>query len=128
MAKPNTKLSPADAFFLNSCLPDRELKQQWRPLFNSAQDGESFSKFQAALTNGKASRTPTFVIVWEDGEDGHVFGGYGSHPWAIGPKFFGDNTYPAGAKSSYLSVLNCIRTKACLRWQSQLGRTLEKVT
>ena len=93
MQKPNTKLSPADAFFLNSCLPDRELRQQWRPLFNSAQDGESFSKFAAALTNAKTSRTPTLVIVWEDGEDGgHVFGGYGSDPWAIGPKFFGDNT------------------------------------
>ena len=30
--------------------------------------------------------------MWEDGEDGNVFGGYGSSPWNIGPKFFGDNT------------------------------------
>ena len=30
--------------------------------------------------------------MWEDGEDGNVFGGYGSNPWNIGPKFFGDNT------------------------------------
>ena len=89
---PNTKLSPADAFFLNSCLPDREFRQRWRPLFNSAQDGESFSKFQAAITTAKTSRTPTFVIVWEDGDDGHILGGYGSHPWTLGPKFFGDNT------------------------------------
>ena len=61
-------------------------------MFNSAKDGESFSKFHAALTNPKTSRTPTLVIVWEDSEDGNVFGGYGSHPWAVGPKFFGDNT------------------------------------
>ena len=88
----NTKLSPADAFFLNSCLSDRELRQEWRPLFNSSKDGESFSKFHAALTNAKTSRTPTLIIVWEDGKDGNIFGGYGSHPWAVGPKFFGDNT------------------------------------
>ena len=61
-------------------------------MFNSAKDGESFSKFHAALTNPKTSRTPTLIIVWEDGKDGNVFGGYGSHPWAVGPKFFGDNT------------------------------------
>ena len=88
----NTKLSTADAFFLNSCLPSRDLRQRWRPLFNSAQNGESFSKFQAALTNAKTSRTPTLIIVWEDGEDGHVLGSYASDPWAVGPKFFGGNT------------------------------------
>ena len=97
--EPNTRLSPPDAFFLNCCLPSRELRQRWRLLFNSAKNGESFSKLQAAITNAKTSRTPTLIIVWEDGDEGHIFGGYASNPWAIGPKFFGENT-------SFLFTLN----------------------
>ena len=85
----NTSLSPADVFFLNGALPGREAKQCWRQLFNSATDGQSFSKLQVSLLC-KAARSPTLLILRER-DTGHTFGGFASEPWTVGPKFHGGN-------------------------------------
>jgi len=90
----NSILSPADVFFLNSCLPGGrpDFKRRWRLLFNSDLQGQSFSKLEGALT-AKAAQTPTLIVVREGGEGGHVFGGFTSHPWSKpGSQFFGGNS------------------------------------
>ena len=81
----NTSLSPQAAIFLNHNLP-AEQRRKWRPLFNSRTQGESFSKLSAAIVK----KGPTLVVVWE--KKGNVFGGYASDSWALGPKFYGDNS------------------------------------
>ena len=77
-----TSLSLLQVVFLNSNLP-HELRQVWRPLFNTDTDGESFSKFAGAITN----QGPTLIIVTD--ESGNIFGGFATDSWKLGPKFVG---------------------------------------
>eukprot|EP00095_Tigriopus_kingsejongensis_P010338 maker-scaffold525_size146620-snap-gene-0.13 protein:Tk10338 transcript:maker-scaffold525_size146620-snap-gene-0.13-mRNA-1 annotation:"tld domain-containing protein kiaa1609 homolog" len=83
--KSNTWLRPQEVIFLNSNLPG-DLRDLWRPLFNSRIHGESFSKLSAAILK----KGPTLLIVWE--KNGNCFGGYASTSWTLNPKFVGDNT------------------------------------
>ena len=78
-----TKVSLLEAVFLNNSLP-HELRQVWRPLFNTDTHGESFSKFAGAITK----QGPTILIISD--EDGNVFGGFATAPWAMNPKFCGN--------------------------------------
>ena len=48
--------------------------------------GEGFSTFHSLI----CKRGPT-VLVIED-ENGHMFGGYASTSWRVGPQFFGKLT------------------------------------
>ena len=77
-----TKISLLEAIFLNNSLP-HELRQVWRPLFNTDTHGESFSKLAGAITK----QGPTLVIVSD--EAGNKFGGFATDPWAMSPKFCG---------------------------------------
>jgi len=78
----HTKISLLEAVFLNNSLP-HELRQVWRPLFNTDTHGESFSKLAGAITK----QGPTLVLVSD--EAGNKFGGFATDPWAMSPKFCG---------------------------------------
>jgi len=61
-----------------------ELRSKWRFLFSTDAHGESFSKFLGQVLN-KGSN----IIIIQD-ERGRVFGGFATHSWCLGPKFFGE--------------------------------------
>jgi len=68
--------------YLNSQLAP-ELRKVWRFLFSTASHGESFSKMLGNIQE----KGPTLVVLRDTG--GFVFGGFATHSWKIGPKFFG---------------------------------------
>nr|CAD7394116.1 unnamed protein product [Timema cristinae] len=78
-------LSLADILYLNLTLP-RKLRSEWRFLFSTAVHGESFSKMLGHIMG----QGPTLVIVKDTG--GHVFGGFASESWKLGPNFLGDDS------------------------------------
>ena len=77
-----TSLSILQAVFLNSHLPF-DLRNVWRPLFNSDVDGESFSKFAGSITK----QGPTIIVIWD--KAGNIFGGFATESWKPSPKFVG---------------------------------------
>lgn len=75
-------LDMTEISFLNAALP-AELRNQWRFLFSTKIHGESFSK----LLGNVSSKGPSILIVKD--KDGHIFGGFGTESWNLGPKFVG---------------------------------------
>ena len=75
-------LTLADIVFINSSLPV-ELRSEWRFLFSSAINGESFSSLIGAICD----KGPTVLVVQDT--DGHVFGGFAAVSWNISPQFAG---------------------------------------
>ncbi|KAK3926324.1 MTOR-associated protein MEAK7 [Frankliniella fusca] len=78
-----TVLDLCDILFINHSLP-HDLRSEWALLFSTHIHGQSFTSMLAKLTN----KGPTLIIV-EDSQQ-HVFGGFASESWRIGPKFIGD--------------------------------------
>lgn len=78
-----TILDLCDVLFINNSLP-HDLRSEWALLFSSQIHGQSFTSMLGKLTN----KGPTLIIV-EDSHQ-HVFGGFASESWRIGPKFIGD--------------------------------------
>ncbi|XP_067000544.2 MTOR-associated protein MEAK7 isoform X2 [Anabrus simplex] len=76
-------LKLSDVIYLNSSLPI-DLRDQWRLLFSVHVHGFSFSKLMDCITN----KGPTLIITEDDG--GHVFGGFATENWKLGPSFCGD--------------------------------------
>lgn len=70
--------------FLNSSLP-AELRKEWRFLFSTRLHGESFSKLLGQATN----RGPTILVIVD--KNRHIFGGFASYSWCLGPKFVGSS-------------------------------------
>jgi hypothetical protein len=68
--------------FLNSFLPG-DAKGRLFPLFSSRQHGESFSTFVGRIVK----QGPILLVLRDTG--GHVFGGFSSQSWSIGPEFTG---------------------------------------
>jgi len=68
--------------FLNFNFPHK-LRDNWRPVFSTKNDGESFSKFAGSILH----RGPTVIII-KDNEN-NVFGGFCSDSWKLGPNFIG---------------------------------------
>ncbi|KAJ1629760.1 TLD-domain-containing protein [Pavlovales sp. CCMP2436] len=58
-------------------------RERWRLLFNSNENGRSFSSFQSHVLG----QGPTVVVVRDT--QGHSFGGYACESWTLGPKFNG---------------------------------------
>ncbi|PSN35780.1 hypothetical protein C0J52_09488 [Blattella germanica] len=77
-------LDMTDVLFLNSVLP-KESQFEWSLCFSSVLHGQGFGKLVRCVTN----KGPTLVIIKDKG--GHVFGGYASGSWTIGPNFHGDS-------------------------------------
>jgi len=77
-----TTLDLGRVTFLNSLLPP-QYKSQWRFLFSSATDGESFSKFLSSFQQKGAT-----ILIIRDNHD-RIFGGFAASNWSLGPKFFG---------------------------------------
>ncbi|KAJ8868863.1 hypothetical protein PR048_030404 [Dryococelus australis] len=71
--------------FLNMALP-LKLQTEWRFLFSTAVHGESFSK----MIGHVVGQGPTLIIIKDTG--GHIFGGFASDSWKIGPNYLGDST------------------------------------
>lgn len=69
--------------FLNMHLPS-EYRENWRLLFSTEVNGESFSNFYTSIINRGAT-----VVVIKD-IYGYVFGGFAPVGWHISPKFYGD--------------------------------------
>ncbi|EEB16004.1 conserved hypothetical protein [Pediculus humanus corporis] len=70
--------------FLNLELPV-DYQSEWRPLFSSKVDGESFSRLLGQITN----QGPTIIVIKD--KEGHIFGGFAPFSWVLGPNFFGDS-------------------------------------
>ncbi|XP_026466572.1 uncharacterized protein LOC113370117 isoform X2 [Ctenocephalides felis] len=75
----------AQLLFISSNLPI-ECQREWRFLFSSRVHGNSFNTLLGRILE----QGPTVLIV-ED-EDGHIFGGFATDSWVVGPRFFGKNT------------------------------------
>ncbi|XP_043252764.1 MTOR-associated protein MEAK7 [Colletes gigas] len=78
-------LGLGDVLFLNLSLPYK-LRDEWRFLFSSQVHGESFSTMLGRITMQGST-----IIILQDTED-HVFGGFASDSWTIGPNFIGNST------------------------------------
>ncbi|KAL0270646.1 UNVERIFIED_CONTAM: hypothetical protein PYX00_007991 [Menopon gallinae] len=70
--------------FLNSELPI-DYQDEWRLLFSSAINGESFSRLTGQIIN----KGPTIIIIKD--KEGHVFGGFAPSNWSMNPNFVGDS-------------------------------------
>ncbi|CAG7787055.1 unnamed protein product [Allacma fusca] len=77
-----TMLDLTQVIFINSQVPT-ELRQEWRYLFSTATDGESFSKMMGVILD----KGSTVLIIKDD--TGRVFGAFADDSWSVGPKFFG---------------------------------------
>lgn len=75
-------LSLSDILFINCALP-HEFRSEWRLLFSSRIHGESFSSLMGNIID----KGPSVVFVKDF--DGHIFGGFASTSWNIGPQFKG---------------------------------------
>lgn len=71
--------------FINSHLPS-EFQFEWRFLFSSEIHGESFSTLIGRIINQGPS-----VLVVED-RNGYMFGGFAPSSWALGPKYYGNDS------------------------------------
>lgn len=78
-------LGLGDVLFLNLSLP-HELRNEWRFLFSSQVHGESFSTMLGRIVMQGAT-----IIILQDMDD-HVFGGFASDSWKLGPNFIGNQT------------------------------------
>ncbi|XP_066593697.1 MTOR-associated protein MEAK7 [Prorops nasuta] len=78
-------LGLGDVLFLNLSLP-HDFRNEWRFLFSSQVHGESFSTMLGRITMQGAT-----IIILQDSDD-HVFGGFASNSWTIGPNLFGNQT------------------------------------
>ncbi|XP_011152512.1 TLD domain-containing protein 1 [Harpegnathos saltator] len=78
-------LGLGDVLFLNLSLP-HELRNEWRFLFSSQVHGESFSTMLGRIVMEGAT-----IIILQD-MDNHVFGGFASDSWKLGPNFIGNQT------------------------------------
>lgn len=78
-------LGLGDVLFLNLSLP-HELRNEWRFLFSSQVHGESFSTMLGRITMQGAT-----IIILQDTDD-HVFGGFASDSWTLGPNFMGNQS------------------------------------
>lgn len=78
-------LGLGDVLFLNLSLP-HDLRNEWRFLFSSQVHGESFSTMLGRITMQGAT-----IIILQDADD-HVFGGFASDSWRLGPNFIGNHT------------------------------------
>lgn len=74
-----------DVLFLNLSLP-HELRNEWRFLFSSQVHGESFSTMLGRIVMQGAT-----IIIIQD-MNNHVFGGFASESWKLGPNFIGNQT------------------------------------
>ena len=93
LPEPFTMLDIPRILFLNSQLRS-ELRREWRYIFSTAADGESFSHMMAAIKHQGAT-----LIVVKDTE-GRIFGGCADECWEIGPKFHGQFRNPVQSKMS----------------------------
>ena len=96
LPEPFTLLDIPRILFLNSQVRS-ELRREWRYLFSTAADGESFSHMMAAMKHQGAT-----LIVVKDTE-GRIFGGFADECWAVGPKFHGK--FCKSSQSMYVCVL-----------------------
>lgn len=78
-------LGLGDVLFLNLSLP-HELRDEWRFLFSSQVHGESFSTMLGRIVMQGAT-----IIILQDTDD-HVFGGFASDSWRLGPNFIGNQS------------------------------------
>ncbi|KAJ1527028.1 hypothetical protein ONE63_008572 [Megalurothrips usitatus] len=78
-----TILELAEIMFINHSLP-HDMQSEWALLFSTRQHGLSFTSLLSKIIN----KGPTVIVV-EDTEH-HVFGGFASEGWRVGPKFIGD--------------------------------------
>lgn len=67
---------------INHSLP-HDMQSEWSLLFSTRIHGLSFTSMLAKLTNKGQT-----VIIIED-TNSHVFGGFASESWRVGPKFIG---------------------------------------
>ncbi|KXS20332.1 TLD-domain-containing protein [Gonapodya prolifera JEL478] len=74
-----------DMWFLEMHLPAEHKPLAWRRLFNSEQQGMSWTLFQHAVEEMGS----TLVVVKDRG--GAIFGGFASQEWKPLPKYYGDN-------------------------------------
>ncbi|KYQ94375.1 hypothetical protein DLAC_04673 [Tieghemostelium lacteum] len=71
---------------INSYLPNDDFRKTWKLLFSSTRDGHSFNRF----VHHVADKGSTIVLVKEEGDKGHIFGGFAMEPWKPKyPKFYG---------------------------------------
>lgn len=75
-------LTIPDVLFLNTFLPPA-MQQQWRFCFSTAVHGESFAKLLGLIVD----KGPSVIVVKD--KSNHVFGGYASENWTVGPNFKG---------------------------------------
>lgn len=75
-------LTIPDVLFLNTFLPPA-MQHQWRFCFSTEIHGESFAKLLGFIVD----KGPTMMVVKD--KNNHVFGGYASENWALGPNFKG---------------------------------------
>lgn len=99
------KIDAALTYFLMGNIPE-DCQKEWRRVFNSETDGESWNAFQRSITDIGS----TLILIWEkDSEPQHLFGAFSYAEWKTNPKFFGDG------KGALISIL------PKLRWYSPTG-------
>ncbi|KAJ3342448.1 hypothetical protein HDU93_002206 [Gonapodya sp. JEL0774] len=74
-----------DIWVLDMNLPSEHKPRCWKRLFNSGQQGMSWTLFQHNIEDAGS----TLIVVKDQG--GAIFGGFNSQEWKPLPKYYGDN-------------------------------------
>ncbi|XP_038068610.1 MTOR-associated protein MEAK7-like [Patiria miniata] len=82
--KHRTQLDIPTLLILNRHAP-HHLRDQWRFLYSSGLHGASFATLLSHITH----KGPTVLLVRDT--EGHLFGGFASESWEIGPSFVGSS-------------------------------------
>ncbi|CAA7404429.1 unnamed protein product [Spirodela intermedia] len=72
------------AWHVGGLLSPDEL-EEWRLLYHSALNGQSFNTFLGSLSDAGG---PTILVIRD--KEGYIYGGYGSQPWEKHSSFYGD--------------------------------------
>lgn len=92
-------LTLADVVFINTSLPS-ELRSEWRFLFSSRLNGESFSSLMGNIVD----KGPTIILIKDT--KGHIFGGFASTSWTVGPQFSGTSKNFIFSLSPNMAIYN----------------------
>ncbi|KAM9970635.1 hypothetical protein ACTFIW_008585 [Dictyostelium discoideum] len=107
--------------WISRYLPDDSYRETWRLLFSSSRDGHSFNRFQHHSTE----KGSIIVIIKEEGEEGHIFGGFCDENLKIKyPKFYGNKNNFVFTLKPEIEIFRSTGLDQCFQYFNADSKTL----
>ncbi|KAN0019172.1 hypothetical protein ACTFIU_002374 [Dictyostelium citrinum] len=107
--------------WISRYLPDDSYRDTWKLLFSSSRDGHSFNRFQHHSTE----KGSIIVIIKEEGEEGHIFGGFCDENLKIKyPKFYGDKNNFVFTLKPEIEIFRSTGLDQCFQYFNADSKTL----